>query len=256
MSGAGNLFLVIDNSEKNLDFETAQLHVVPLCEKHETEDFTPEGVMYINNSDEYDFEVWFFNPDGSTGMMCGNGGRCAVRFAEKKGFISNKENVNFYMANQIYDASIIDDVVSIFLPPITSNDKIDKPIKGNFIENGTRHYVVNLSEYNNYEEIGDFPLSEIGLEMRHHEKFAPSGTNFNIFQILDTQTIQMRTYERGVEKETGACGTGAIAAAYTAKEFGCIFPLKVIPTSGIPISIAFDSEKEKVILKGHAEIID
>ncbi len=254
MSGAGNLFLVFDNRENRLDFTTAQLHVVPLCEKHATNDFTPEGVMFINISESYDFEVWFFNPDGSTGMMCGNGGRCAVRYSEKNGLLKDYCNIKFLMANEVYNASIIDNQVSLFLPPIKSIEKLDSPKTGFYIENGTQHYCVNLLEYE-YSSLDDFPMNIIGPQMRYHEQFNPSGTNFNIFNILDSQTIEMRTYERGVEKETGACGTGAIAAAYSGKKYGCKFPLTIIPTSGIPIKVDFSAEKEMVILSGHAEII-
>ncbi len=254
MSGAGNLFIVIDNNEVELDFRTAQRLVVPLCEKFKSADFDSEGVMYICNSQKYDFEVWFFNPDGSSGMMCGNGGRCAVRYADKKRFINDIKNIRFYMANQEYEAKIIDNIISIFLPPIKSIEALEDPKKGFFIDNGTQHYCINILEYED-ENLEQFPLNEIGPQMRYHERFAPLGTNFNIYQIEDEQTIRMRTYERGVEKETGACGTGAIAAAYSAKESECKFPIKVIPTSGIPIIVDFDYLKQKICLSGHAEII-
>lgn len=256
MSGAGNLFLVIDNSENIYSYSKAQETVIDIHKNELKYDFTSEGIMFINKSDDFDFEVWFFNPDSSSGMMCGNGGRCAVRFAYEKKITHKQDDIIFKMAGEIYTANLNDEKISLYLPlPISIEEKsimigMDMKLDGLFIQNGTEHFCVNIEDVENYN------LAEIGPIVRYSKDFQPKGTNYNIFQILEDDIVQMRTYERGVEAETGACGTGAIAVAFAAQKLNMDFPIRIIPTSGIAIDVDINKNRTKVILSGHAEIID
>lgn len=260
MSGAGNLFFVIDNREYKLSQEEHSVFIKKIYDKS---GFKAEGIMFLDNSQEYDFSVSFYNPDGTSGMMCGNGGRCAIEFALQKEFFSPKKNIVFNMAGVEYYGKIEDGIVSIIFPPIKSyksNIKIevnsDLNMVGDFIDNGTQHYCVNIDTIEKYKgsNIYDFPLQKIGSKVRWHNEFAPQGANFNIYYIAKNE-ILLRTYERGVEAETGACGTGAIATAYHSKKYGTKFPIKIIPPSKIPLFVDENSNGD-IILKGHSEILD
>jgi diaminopimelate epimerase len=265
MSGAGNLFYVLDNDKLGLNIKKCRSVTKHLCETS-GEDFSPEGVMYINRNERLDFEVWFYNPDGSTGMMCGNGGRCAVRFAREKGYTDKDNYIRFLMANEEYMAKIIDGTVAIYLPEPKKLTKMSVDLTsehgemflpGTFVKNGTEHFCSDITDVPNLEHtpIKMFPLVLIGRRVRYHDDFAPRGTNFNLYKIENKHKIILRTYERGVEAETGACGTGAIAAAYCAVAKGCEFPVEVVPSSGIPIWVSGMPEEKLTELKGHAEFI-
>lgn len=266
MSGAGNLFIVIDNRLANFT-EAKITPIIPkICEQLRTDTFSAEGVMLISTSRKHDFEVIFFNPDGSSGMMCGNGARCAVRFAYEKGFMLKMSDIIFTMAGQEYEASINENTISVYFPVPEQIRKQTIEMKGEettmcvtgyFVSNGTEHFCSNIADIENLARapIEMFPLVIIGRQVRHHKKFAPKGTNFNIYKILDDHTVSLRTYERGVEAETGACGTGAIATAYSANKFGVEFPITIIPISDIALIVDVDMLKQKTILSGHAEFI-
>lgn len=257
MSGAGNLFYVIDNRDLSIDDRIKS----KLFDFFSSSSFKAEGYIFLKKSENNTFSSEFFNPDGSCGMMCGNGGRAIVRFAENLGLIDDNQNITFDMADKVYSAKIDGDLVSIYFTypelidynmPISVCDKI---IRGVYVENGSHHFCVNIANYDDYRDIAVelFPLNEIGKLVRYNEAFLPLGTNFNIYSI-DNNIIKLRTYERGVEAETGACGTGAIATAFAAEKFGIEFPMTIIPTSGEKLVIDLNDER-KVILTGPAVIL-
>lgn len=264
MSGAGNLFYVIDNDKMQVSVKKFRAVSKELCETGKA--FTPEGVMFINSCNVADFEVRFYNPDGTTGMMCGNGGRCAVRFAIEKSYTDKQTGIEFEMAKRIYRADIIDGEVAVYLAAPTKQEKRsivltgeseDMNLDGTYIRNGTEHFCCNIEDIKSLTRVplDLFPLMVFGKRVRYHKAFLPKGTNFNIFRITGKNEIHLRTYERGVERETGACGTGAVASAYCAVEAGCEFPVRVIPTSGIPIYVDDKSKIKMSELRGHAEFI-
>jgi diaminopimelate epimerase len=258
MSGAGNLFFVIDNRQYKIP-EDRQGELIRLM--YEQSDFQAEGIMFLDNSTENDFSVVFYNPDTSQGMMCGNGGRCAIDFANTMKFFEPKQNIAFEMAGVLYKGIIDNGEISIVFPKLSLHTKkeilLDKigSIRGDYIENGTQHYCVNIKDFPNYEnqDISEFPIKEIGSTVRYHQDF-PTGVNFNIYSIKENEII-LRTYERGVEAETGACGTGAIATAFASSGYGTKFPITIIPPSGLKLIISL-GEDEEIILTGHTEILD
>ena len=273
MSGAGNIFSVIDNRKCN--FPQAQLSelAIKLCRKSDYIKRNTEGLIVLNEgNDEVDFNSLFFNPDGSCDAMCGNGGRCAVHLASKIGLINlseGKEFIYFDMAGNVYKSKLKDDTIFLYLPLpneliVDYNfDIFGENIQSGYVDVGSRHIVINFDKIKNLVDANfqDFNLNKFGPLIRYHQCFVPHGVNVNIFQINDNNNILLRTYERGVEAETGACGTGAISTAIVAhKKFNLPFPIKIIPTSGIPLIIALEGESlenaNSIILEGPAEILE
>lgn len=240
MSGAGNIFSIIDNRKLRLPTDFFQHYAPMICEK--SYDKKTEGLLIIENAknDEKDFSLKYFNPDGSSGMMCGNGGRCAVGFAlNREIIVENKNVIKFDVWGQDYVAELIDDKIKITFPPpiqINLNKTIEInnfTINGDFINVNSPHYVINIDEqklFANYDFF-TFPVNDYGRSIRFHNEFFPGGTNVDFFK-LQNDIIYLRTYERGVENETGACGTGAISTAisvYFAKKKQTTF--RFVPTS-------------------------
>ena len=248
LSGSGNTFTAFDNQEHNLpkDFfsENAKRLTNPINSTMQT-----EGILVLHKSKNYDFEVWFFNPDGSSGMMCGNGGRCAIYFALECGYSPNYKDedvLNFEMNEKIYSGKKKNDLYSIFFskPNVFPKEvavEIDAQVfDGFYVDVGTDHFV---AETNN---LANFDIDYFGKKIRNDNSFAPSGTNVNFYEKLnytnenDLTILNLRTYERGVEKETGACGTGAISTAlvlaYKEKK---LTPITIFPTSNSPLFIEF-----------------
>lgn len=266
MSGAGNLFSVIDNRIYGFDIGKLISLAPILCGKNEINNFSTEGLIALQNSSEYNFMAEFLNPDGSYGAMCGNGGRCAVAFANTIKLTDNKKSVCFKMAGSVYSATINqDNTVSLEFPPLIEY-KENITIKINnlkilldYLDVGADHVVINYDNINLNKKFRDFDINELGRKIRFHNFFRPKGTNVNFFQIENNHTVQLRTYERGVEAETGACGTGTIATAIVCnRKYNLSFPIKIIPPSRIPlfVDVKYKGENvETVILTGPAEIL-
>ncbi len=240
MSGAGNIFSIIDNRKLKLPTDFFQHYAELICEK--SYDKKTEGLLIIENAknDEKDFSLKYFNPDGSSGMMCGNGGRCAVGFAlNREIIVENKNVIKFDVWGQDYVAELIEDKIKITFPPpiqINLNKTIEInnfTINGDFINVNSPHYVINIDEQKLFAKYDffTFPVNDYGRSIRFHNEFFPGGTNVDFFK-LQNDIIYLRTYERGVESETGACGTGAISTAisvYFAKKKQTKF--RIVPTS-------------------------
>jgi diaminopimelate epimerase len=266
MSGAGNLFSVIDNRKYNFSDEQLIRLSEILCNINSVNSFSAEGFLSISDSQEFDFEVKFYNPDGSTGMMCGNGGRCAIDFALTKIF-KEKENdlVTFKMAGNIYQGAISDEGIRIILPApkqIQFNKIIEidyKSIGGTYINVSSDHFVINFSDLKQFNiKFDKESINNFAPKIRSHNDFGAKGTNVNIFRKVG-DIVYLNTFERGVESITGACGTGAVSTA-----IHCHFienmnlPIMISPPSAIPLFIDFEkNEKDeilKIILIGHSEI--
>ncbi|MBX3044984.1 MAG: diaminopimelate epimerase [Candidatus Kapabacteria bacterium] len=267
MSGAGNLFSVIDNSKYNFnDIELFEIAVM-LCSVNQRNDFMAEGLLAINESIINDFDVKYLNPDGSTGMMCGNGGRCAVDFAVSKLLNINKKSpVRFSMAGNVYTGELVSEGIRLTLPSPTKiiRDKSIKigvaNIKGTYVDVSSDHFVINFSDLSAI--ISSFDVTEIeefAPNVRFHRDFGLAGVNVNIYKKAG-DVVHLKTFERGVEKVTGACGTGAISTAvHLFNEDSAKFPLMIMPPSSIPVFVDFDTDYngriKKIYLSGHSEII-
>ncbi|TAL70669.1 MAG: diaminopimelate epimerase [Bacteroidetes bacterium] len=270
MSGAGNLFSVIDNRKYRLNHARLVELSHIICQ---TKTFKTEGLLVLSNLENYAFKVDFYNPDGSFGVMCGNGARCAVVFSNKNNIFDIKyfqNEIPFFMCGRDYIGKYNDRNIIIYFPPpikiqsqisLKLENETQGEIEGTYIDVGSQHFIVNLKKQAQWINvtIENFDLMNIAPNYRYHKLFAPKGVNFNIYDEIDKKTILLRTYERGVEGETGACGTGAISTVISSvMNNETEFPVTVIPTSKIPVIVdivgTIDSI-EQITLEGPAEFI-
>ena len=212
-SGAGNDFVVLDGRQGGMDnFRRAET-ITALCKEYRT-----DGLMILGLADGYDFVMEFYNPDGSGGMMCGNGGRCIVAFADYLGLQpASPDGIwNFLAPDGPHQAQILaDEAGASGHPKWTVKLKmIDvegvKPMMGGyFLNTGTRHFVKFVPD------IEGIDMEKDGPEIRWDDAFQPEGTNANFVQVRP-DGLHVRTFEKGVEAETLACGTGLTASAIAA----------------------------------------
>lgn len=271
MSGAGNTFTVVDNRNYNLPAEYYGIIAPFLCGTLKENAFKTEGLLVLNKTEgNFAFSVDFFNPDGSFSMMCGNGGRCAVRFAIANGFIEvpkNNEDIFFKMAGGVYKANLVGENVRLFFPsPIEIRNDVtlqiyEKRIVGTYINVNSDHFVTNYKDNPKLMEkaFDDFCIDTFAPPIRYHQEFAPRGVNVNVYLVKSRKELWLRTYERGVEAETGACGTGALSTMLTALSKNEIdLPVTIIPPSKSPLVVniqgKFPDNIEYLILEGNAEI--
>ncbi len=258
LSGAGNDFIFIDNRHELVPHKQQSEFAARVCKRMFS--VGADGVMFIEDSGSADFRWQFYNSDGSQGEMCGNGARCAARFALMKGIAGKK--MSFETLAGIIEAEVCEDsTVRIGMTP-PKDYKTDlslmldgKKYEADFLNTGVPHAVVYVDE--NIEKI---PVKELGCLVRNHQQFAPKGTNANFVSRIADDMLAVRTYERGVEDETRACGTGAVAAALCASiKLGMKSPIKVKTSGGEMLSILF-SETDKPadagpLLQGPARVI-
>lgn len=262
MSGSGNLFTVIDGRNYNFSLKELSKLAKFLCHSNQFNGVRTEGLIVIQSpkDDKVDFDVDFFNPDGSSGMMCGNGGRCAIFYTNKHKITENKE-LKFRFSGKIYSGRINDRIEIEFEPPKeirpVSIDINGRNYNGTFVDIGTEHFVLE-TKANTPDSFYKLDITNLGKFIRNHSYFAPKGTNAN-FYLEWNGKILLRTYERGVEAETGACGTGAISTVLAYHKNNIAKSItEVIPTSKIPVWVEIvrsGEQIEKIILSGPAEII-
>ncbi len=198
--GAGNDFLLADvrDGRPGPDAEA----VKSLCDRHYG--IGADGVILLGNSSGYDFSMEFFNPDGSGGMMCGNGGRCVVAFADDLGI----KSFRFIAPDGPHEGEILSregkvKTVRLGMKDVAGYERI---AGGVFMDTGTRHLVIPVSG------IEETDVFNEGRKLRYDPLFAPLGTNVNFIEWKG-DALNVRTYEKGVEGETLACGTGIVASA-------------------------------------------
>lgn len=197
--GAGNDFIVIDGRKTDQKLFN-ELYVKHLCDRHFG--IGADGLILLLHSSRYDFKMKYFNSDGKEGSMCGNGGRCIVAYAKKHEFI--KDKCIFEGIDGIHEAIITEEsIVSLKMSDV---DKIRLLEDGMLIETGSRHFVKEVKSLENLD------VFNIGRKIRHDPRFGSDGTNVNFIEPA-REELKIRTFERGVEDETLACGTGAVAAA-------------------------------------------
>lgn len=196
--GAGNDFILIDNSEGKISLTTEQ--ITYLC--HRRFGIGADGLMLLQKITEADFEMVYYNSDGNESTMCGNGGRCIAAFAHYLG-IAGKE-MTFKAIDGLHHAVIHDDgIVALQMQDVASITWEDNHA---ILNTGSPHFVQWVDDVNNID------VFHKGRSIRNRQAFQPKGINVNFIQKAD-QGIVIRTYERGVEDETLACGTGVTAAA-------------------------------------------
>jgi len=257
MSGAGNDFIVIDHRVSLIPEAEQAEFVRKVCRRMFS--VGADGLILIENSELADFRWRFYNGDGSVAEMCGNGARCAARFAHSRGIAG--ASMSFETLAGIIKAEITDDdsVRLRMTAPCDFKKDLSVVLDGqerilSFVNSGVPHAVLIM------EEDDEVPVREWGKIVRFHPLFQPAGTNVNFVQKISENTIRVRTYERGVEDETMACGTGAVASALFAAVSGMVqSPVAVITSGGERLTILFDlqdgPQAENVFLQGPARII-
>jgi diaminopimelate epimerase len=255
MSGSGNDFILIDNRTGIVHDDILNQLIVGACRRRMSAG--ADGLILIEESQRSDFRWRFYNADGSRAEMCGNGARCAARFAHLKRIAGNK--LSFETDVGRVSAEINEDRVKIRMtdPVGLMLDQSlileEKSLDYGFINTGVPHVVIDC------DDIEEIDVFSTGRSIRFHEVFAPAGANVNFVQRLDRQSIAVRTYERGVEDETLACGTGCVAASIiTALKLGWESPVDVRTRSGVILRIYFKGQEStfsEVYLEGDARII-
>lgn len=255
MSGSGNDFIIVDNRTGILHKDKINRFIAQVCTRKQS--VGADGFILIENSDKADFKWHFYNADGGEVEMCGNGGRCAARFAYLKGIASSE--LSFETMAGIIKAEINNHQVKLQITnPVNLKEDFslsvaDRTLQANFINTGVPHVVILIDNLKNFD------VFKIGREIRYHPMFKPAGTNANFIDVVDKKTIKIRTYERGVEDETLACGTGSVAAALIASvKDKAISPVSVHTQGGEVLKIYFEKDNgnfKNVFLEGEAKVI-
>lgn len=255
MHGAGNDFIIIDDRMNHFPHDNIQL-IQKLCRRHTG--IGCEGLILIRDSDTLDFSMRFFNPDGKEASMCGNGARCIARLAFDLGIAPIKMKLETEAGT--VSAEIQGKSVKLHLPPPSELEK-DKTlttpsgsiIPYDYINTGVPHTVIFT------ENLDSYPVLQTGREVIKHINFAPHETNVNFVEIHDNSNLRIRTYERGVEDETPACGTGITAAAIITTLKGKVQPpVTVLSAGGDTLTVDFttnDDHIDNVTLTGPAEYV-
>jgi diaminopimelate epimerase len=239
--GTGNDFVMIDNRQNKIDKSDLKL-VAKLCDRKFG--IGADGLILIENHPEVDFDMIYFNADG-TKSFCGNGSRCAVAFANYLGIIENKTTFN--AIDGIHEATINGELIELKMGDVSN---VEQGQDYFFIETGSPHYIQYTASV---QEIEIVPTAH---KVRYNERFKEKGTNVNFVQKVG-ETLEMRTYERGVEDETLSCGTGATAVALSgAIKHGLTSPV-AIKVQGGDLQIKFnqisDNEFDNIWLIGKGE---
>src|ERR1043166_537347 len=255
MAGAGNDFVIIDHRVSRIadpiDFTRR------ICTRRLS--VGADGLILIETSPRATFRMRYFNSDGSLGEFCANGTRCAARFAFMNVIAPRRMTIETDAG--IVGAEIGDrGEVTLSLPspqafrpemPLTMGPRT---IHGSFITVGVPHYVTFLRD-----ELWSHDIEPLGRSIRRHPDLQPAGANANFVIVRDPHSIEVRAYERGVEGETLACGSGVVASVATSALFGRVkSPVSVLTRSGITLEVSFELEKgavENVHLKGDARLV-
>ncbi|MDX9757806.1 MAG: diaminopimelate epimerase [Bacteroidota bacterium] len=240
--GAKNDFVIVDDRARRLD-DTCRREFAQRS-AHRRTGIGSDGTIFIENSETCDFRMAFYNPDGSVGSMCGNGGRCAALYAFVRGIAPAE--MRFTVLERIYTAHILPDTS----PPDADACRPDadacrmeqahvrlsfpRPLEielgltlttelgvitAAYVDNGAPHLVIFTDDLpaSLHAAFDDLDMERVGALLRHHERFAPRGCNVNVLEPMSDDTIRIRTFEKGVEAETWACGTGTLAAGMIAQ---------------------------------------
>ncbi|MBW2091532.1 MAG: diaminopimelate epimerase [Deltaproteobacteria bacterium] len=256
MSGHGNDFILVDNREKQVQDDAMSALTRAVCRRRLS--IGADGMIFIEHGPpEVDFAWRFFNSDGSEAEMCGNGSRCAARFAYMKGIAPAE--MKFLTLAGIIRAEVHDNAVKVELtqpkePRLNYSLELNsQEVMLSSLNTGVPHAVIFV------DDIENAPVKELGRDLRFHPHFQPAGTNVNFTQIMDRGHLANRTYERGVEDETLACGTGCIAAGLLAALQGWIdSPARIMTRGGEELIIHFKQTENgfnKILLEGPVRVV-
>ena len=254
MNGAGNDFILIDNRARKIDLDRSQ--IAHLCNRHRG--IGADGVLLLElPANRADFRMRYFNADGGEAEMCGNGARCFARFANRVSGANGK--ISFETQAGVISAELASNLITLRMTEPTDlrlNLKLpvaDENKAIHFINSGVPHVVIPVPK------IDDVDVRLEGAAIRHHKMFLPNGANVNFIEKCEPSKIAIRTYERGVENETLACGTGIAASAliFAATE-NTSGPIHVIARGGDELQVGFERVEGgylNVTLTGPAEFV-
>jgi len=227
--GTGNDFVIID--DRTQTFNLSKKQIAHLC--HRRFGIGADGLMLLQEADGYDFAMVYYNSDGSLGTMCGNGGRCLVRFAADLGIV--KTVANFIAVDGPHDAFIDPELISLKMQDVKH---VAAQGQDFYTNTGSPHHVIITQDIQNTD------VFNLGKDIRNSTMYAhQNGSNVNFLEQNGINSIFVRTYERGVEDETYSCGTGVTAAALVAHEQLNLQSPVQIETLGGPLSVKFNGNK-------------
>jgi diaminopimelate epimerase len=243
--GAGNDFIMVDN--RSLVFPKNNVELIhKLCDRRFG--IGADGLILLEPSQKQDFTMVYFNADGKEGSMCGNGGRCIVAFAKKLDIIKNE--TTFEATDGLHFANIENELVNLQMADVENIEIYDTHT---FLNTGSPHHV------NFCNAVAPLNVSELGAKIRYGAPYFETGTNVNFVEQLSANSFKVRTYERGVEDETLACGTGVTAVAIAANKSNRTNEERIyIEVLGGNLEVSFKKEGDSyknVFLKGPAQFV-
>jgi len=255
MSGSGNDFILIDHRKPILDEDKMKDFARKVCQRRVS--VGADGLILIERSEKADFKWRFFNADGSEAEMCGNGGRCAARFAWLKGITGPSltfETLAGILTAQVNGKRVKLEMTKPFGLKLDETILIEgKKQTLSSINTGVPHAVIFLEDFKGVDVV------RAGRAIRYHPHFAPAGTNANFVRVENYSQLSIRTYERGVEDETLACGTGAVASALVAAFKGLVkSPVSIQTWGGEILTVYFEieaAEIKRVFFEGDVHIV-
>lgn len=230
--GTGNDFILFNNISGEFS-NLSQATINHLCNRNFG--IGADGLMLLNKKDGYDFEMVYYNSDGKAGSMCGNGGRCIVQFANDIGI--KKYTYKFIASDGEHEAEIdIDGTIRLKMQDVNA---VDEQLDFSLVNTGSPHYIIFV------QNVKSIDVLTKGHEIRYSKDFAENGINVNFVELLDKETIYVRTYERGVEAETLSCGTGVTAAALLCAHNNPGFNRVAVKTPGGSLSVEFNKSDNR-----------
>ena len=260
MSGAGNDFIVIDNRQNRITNRPALAS--KLCNRRWG--IGADGLLLVESSKKASYRMMYYNSDGSYGGMCGNGARCIALYATTRGIARRAHS--FEALDFVYHAQVRKTSVTLTMKN-PSNLRMNlvlpilrKKVKAHFVDTGSPHVVIPVTSLIRARNaLQKLQVDKIGPPIRYHRQFKPSGTNVNFIYRLRPNSLKMRTYERGVEAETLACGTGSIACALiSSRLWNMKPPITVVTQSNKKLVVNFTTKRQSirnVTLSGPALVV-
>lgn len=226
--GTGNDFVLVDNRELTFPKDNHKL-IYDMCSRRFG--IGADGLILLENDASVDFKMVYYNSDGHQSTMCGNGGRCIVKFAKDIGHFTSSE-CTFEAPDGLHTAVVSDEVVKLEMRPVT---QIETRNQDYYLHTGSPHYVQFVEEVENFDVVNE------GKSIRYNDEFKKEGTNVNFVEIADDY-ISVATYERGVEDETYSCGTGVTASALATHVAGKGQSPQAIKTKGGDLKVYYTKE--------------
>jgi diaminopimelate epimerase len=258
MTGAGNDFVVIDNRSGMI--ANGAVVAKKLCDRHWG--IGADGLLLLEEGKKGSYRMMYYNADGSYGGMCGNGGRCIALFAHRRGIAPSRHQ--FEAIDFEYKAEVTGNVVTLAMKdPSERQMNVSlsmggRKIRGHFINTGSPHVVIPVDQISMRKKgLESVNVVKLGRQIRNAKQFRPEGSNVNFVERTKEDTLRIRTYERGVENETLACGTGSVACAVIGNMIWRMRPpIFIIPRSGVALSVNFTvkaNQQRNISLTGPAE---